>query len=268
MYLALKYIKKLLNVVFGFFLIIFLLIFAIFAVSHDSNIQDSKLQTLEKILPFSMNEKDITYNKKEEAAQTIVKNNYRSMTAGERTEVINRAKSMAEVNWTPKYDIYDDKGNFTFKKGKTYSGIPYSMDLTQAKSSEDFLNKIKDSNDLYGNDCSGYVSAAWGIKRQTTLSLYDAVKSGTPVDGKLVCQIPWEELQLGDALLVEDGKGKGHIMLYIDTDKNNSDNLNVYEQNIQTSVPYFPLPTARRDVRSKSTLIKIGYFPIRLLRTS
>jgi hypothetical protein len=32
-------------------------------------------------------------------------------------------------------------------------------------------------------------------------------------------------------LLLDDGKGKGHIMLYIDIDSKDSDRINVYEQN-------------------------------------
>ena len=68
-----------------------------------------------------------------------------------------------------------------------------------------------------------------------------------------------------DALLIDNGKGKGHIMLYINSDKKNSDNLNVYEQNISTTTPYEPIPVARKDIRSKSELMKEGYIPIRLI---
>ena len=54
-----------------------------------------------------------------------------------------------------------------------------------------------------------------------------------------------------DALFIDNGKGEGHIMLYINSDEKNSDNLNVYEQNISTTTPYEPIPVAREDIRSK-----------------
>jgi hypothetical protein len=54
-------------------------------------------------------------------------------------------------------------------------------------------------------------------------------------------------------------------MLYIDSE---NDKLNVYEQNIATAVPFNPIPVARKDVRSKSNLIKSGYIPIRLMGTT
>ena len=66
-------------------------------------------------------------------------------------------------------------------------------------------------------------------------------------------------------MLKDDGKGEGHIMLYDTTDSKNSDNLYVYEQNIATVVPLETIPVARKDVRSKSKLIKNGYMPIRLM---
>lgn len=53
-------------------------------------------------------------------------------------------------------------------------------------------------------------------------------------------------------------------MLYIGADSKNSDELNVYEQDIQTIIPFEPLPVARKDVRYKSTLMRKGYIPIRL----
>ncbi|MDP4091688.1 MAG: hypothetical protein Q8930_20790, partial [Bacillota bacterium] len=68
-----------------------------------------------------------------------------------------------------------------------------------------------------------------------------------------------------DAILIQDGRGKGHIMLFLEYDRQNSDNIIVYEQNVVSSKPYEPIPTARKDVRSKTDLIKAGYFPIRLL---
>jgi hypothetical protein len=139
------------------------------------------------------------------------------------------------------------------------------MNLYQVSSVENFLSKISNSKILYGNDCSGFVSAAWGISRQTTLTLFNAVKNDDKIQGKNVSQISWNDLEPGDALLIDNGKGDGHIMLYINSDGKNRDKLNVYEQDVQTIIPFEPLPLARKDIRYKSTLMKEGYIPIRLL---
>ena len=139
------------------------------------------------------------------------------------------------------------------------------MNYYQVSSVNDFLSKINNSKKLYGNDCSGFVSAAWGISRQTTLTLFNAVKNGSKIDGKTVSEISWNDLRSGDALLIDNGKGEGHIMLYINPDIKDGDKLNVYEQDVQTIIPFEPLPVARNDVRNKKTLMKDGYIPIRLL---
>lgn len=184
--------------------------------------------------------------------------------ANNRKDIINRAKAMVEVSWIPNYNIVDSIGHYIFLKGKTYKGIPYSMGSNQASTASEFLTHIKTSSKLYGNDCSGFVSTAWGVGRQTTLSLYKAVKNGNKIDGKSVTLISWEELKPGDALLRESGNGKGHIVLFINYDEKNNDSIHVYEQNIGTLVPFQPIPTAREDIRSKKTLEKTGYVPIRL----
>lgn len=181
-----------------------------------------------------------------------------------RVDIINRAKAMVEVSWTPNNNIVDSIGHYIFLKGKTYKGVPYSMGSTQVNTTSDFLANINKSNKLYGNDCSGFVSTAWGVSRQTTLSLYNAIKNRNKIDGKSVISISWEELKPGDAILRESGNGKGHIVLFINYDEKNNDSIHVYEQNIGTLVPFAPIPTAREDQRSKKTLQKTGYMPIRL----
>jgi hypothetical protein len=140
------------------------------------------------------------------------------------------------------------------------------MDVYQATSAKEFLKKIKDSSELYGNDCSGYVSAAWGISRQTTLTLYNAVENKEKIDGRYIKKISWDDIKPADALLLDDGKGKGHVMLYVETNENNKDELIIYEQNIVINTPNGSTPVSRKDVRSKKTLIKDGYIPIRLMK--
>ncbi|HEX9060389.1 MAG TPA: hypothetical protein VF941_09435 [Clostridia bacterium] len=260
---------------FTLFIVISLSIFALIVSpfvntksTHTDSSQNAKLPALNEKDPAKNNEQDIVKNNEkvvDNPDKSNVSNNPPAIELSPRQVVINRAKTMADVKWVPEYDIPDRKASFVFKKGKTYYGIPYSMDSYQASSADDFLAKIKGSKSLYGNDCSGFVSAAWGISRQTTLSLYNAAKRGTKVDGKSVCQIAWKDLKEGDALLLDNGNGKGHIMLFISYDPKNSDKINVYEQNIKTDIPYEPIPVAREDARSVKALKSDGYFPIRLM---
>jgi hypothetical protein len=161
--------------------------------------------------------------------------------------------------------LIEKKCSYIFIKGKTYQGVPYSEDPYQVSSPNNFLSNINNSKTLYGDDCSDLVSIAWSINRQTTFSLYNEIRNGYKIGNKYVCQISWNDLRPADALLIDNGKGQGHIMLYINSDKKSSDNLNVYEQDISTTIPYEPIPVARKDIRSKNTLMKEGYIPIRLM---
>jgi len=183
----------------------------------------------------------------------------------DRENILNRAKDMVTISWIPKYNLLDSVGHYIFLKGKRYNGIPYILGGYQVSSSNDFLSHMNKSDKLYGNDCSGFVSIAWGVSRQTTLSLYNAAKYGNKIDGKSVAIIPWEELKPGDALLLDNGYGKGHILLFINFDPKNNNSVNVYEQNVATLVPFQPVPTAREDIRSKRMLEMNGYIPIRLI---
>ncbi|MDV3427531.1 MAG: C40 family peptidase [Bacillota bacterium] len=220
------------------------------------------LNDLQLTLPFSLNKKDIIFKSEGSSVQTnAAANNTQSFSS----EVIKRAEAMVNVKWTPSYNLICEKASYTFIKGRTFYGIPYSMDFYQVTSTEDFLSKINNSKVIYGNDCSGFVSAAWGISRQTTYTLYNAMINNIKIDGKAIQQISWNDLKTGDALLLNKGSGDGHIMLYISCDDKNSDTLTVYEQNIPTAIPYEPIPAARKDVRSKSKLIGQGYIPIRLV---
>ncbi len=212
---------------------------------------------------FQLKNKDIFYNI---GNNESIDDNKESdgISASARKEILNRARAMAEVKWSPKYNLIDKHAHYIFLKGKTYCGIPYSMGAYQTSSASDFLSKINNSSILYGNDCSGFLSSAWGLSRQTTLSLFNAVKNRKKIDGRRVTEISWNDLKPGDAILRDNGKGNGHVVLYINTDDGDSDKLYVYEQNIITRIPFEPIPTARKDVRYRSTLIKQGYIPIRL----
>ncbi|MBU3160703.1 hypothetical protein KPL37_13205 [Clostridium frigoris] len=250
--MTIKSIKKI--VTYTSIITLFIIAFIMFSPKITSNTRNINQNS--KIQPFSLSNNAITYNTKvpNPCMPDVLKQ-----------KILNRAKAMTEVKWIPMHNLVEKKCSYIFIKGKTYRGVPYSMDLYQVSSPSNFLSKISKSKILYGNDCSSLVSTAWGINRQTTLSLYNHVRSGSKIGKNLVCQVSWNDLKPTDALLLDNGKGKGHIMLYINSDKENSDNLNVYEQNISTVVPFEPIPVARKDVRSKSKLIKKGYIPIRLI---
>lgn len=247
------------------FLLVVILYFSIFVIlAPNQKTVINNTITYDKITPYELNNNSITYND-DNIKNPITNSVANNLISSARQEVINKAKAMAEVKWSPRKNIIDKISKYIFLKGKTYYGIPYSMDSYQVTSANDFLSKINSTNSLIGNDCSGFVSAAWNIKRQTTLTLFCAAKNGVLVDGKVVKEISWNDIKTGDALLHDNGKGKGHIMLYVSTDTKNSDSLTVYEQNVSTLVPFQPIPVARKDTRSKTSLIKQGYFPIRLM---
>lgn len=258
-----RFIKIILNT---FIALILLLIFltVLVVLNPVQEIDNNTANNIQSVPPFQLGSNDIIYDKSNNTSDLNPNKAIINTSNDERQEILNRAKAMVEVKWTPKQNIIDKYAIYAFIKGKTYYGIPYSMDSYQITSVDDFLSRISNSSVLYGNDCSGFVSAAWGISRQTTLSVFNAVKNASKIDGKTVRKISWDELVAGDALLLDNGKGKGHIMLYIDTDSKDSDKVNVYEQNVQTIFPFQPIPVARKDVRSKSSLIKDGYIPIRL----
>lgn len=248
-----------------FILIVLAFVFIVtFTLIYKPEWNKAGLNNLQITIPFSLNKKDIIFKSEGSSAvqANAVMNNNQSFSS----ETLKRAEAMISVKWTPSCNLVCSKASYTFIKGKTYYGIPYSMDFYQIRTPEDFLSKIKKSNIIYGNDCSGFVSAAWGISRQTTYTLYNAMISKTKIDGKTIKQISWNDLKPGDALLLNKANGEGHIMLYLSCDAKNKDTLTVYEQNIQTSIPYEPIPVARKDERSKNSLISQGYVPIRLVQ--
>lgn len=274
-----KSIVKGIEVLLGIILIIMIILIVYIKLNNGKSTSNPNVERSEivKITPFNLDNNNITYNKdnsnSSNQSQEISKNENinaktnpkaNSTLSAERKAVLDRAQAMVEVKWIPKYNLSNKYASYTFVKGKTYTGIPYSMDLYQVRAVGDFLSKISESRIIYGNDCSGFVSAVWGISRQTTLTFYEAVKKHKEIDGKAVTEISWEDLKPGDAILLDNGKGKGHIILFISRDEQDKDKMNVYEQNVPTIIPFEPMPVARKDIRSMTALKKEGYFPIRL----
>jgi hypothetical protein len=238
----------------------------IFTLAYNPGGNKKSLNDIHLTIPFSLKEKDIIF--KSESSPVSQANAVMNTAQSFSSQVLKRAEAMINVKWTPTYNLVCAKASYTFVKGKIYYGVPYSMDFYQVTSPEDFLYKINNSKVIYGNDCSGFVSAAWGISRQTTYTLYNAMINKINIDGKTVQKIAWNDLKPGDALLLNKSSSEGHVMLYIGSDEKNSDNLTVYEQNVPTTVPYEPIPVARKDARSKNNLISQGYIPVRLVNAN
>ena len=269
-----KYIVKGIEFILSIVLVILLIFIMLEELSPRVKISNRNKQEGVIVETFNLDEQAIIYNSKENINNLNTSpsstpppspnTNTNNPLSADRKAVLDRAQAMVDVKWTPKYNLTNKYATYTFIKGKTYTGVPYSMDFYQVRAVGDFLSKIGDSKIIYGNDCSGFVSACWGISRQTTFTFNDAVKKQKKIDGKLVVEISWDDLKPGDALLLDNGKGKGHIVLYINTDEKDKDKMNVYEQNVPTIIPFEPMPVARKDIRSKAALKKEGYFPIRL----
>ena len=148
-----------------------------------------------------------------------------------RKKVLERAKEMVEVKWTSPITFlgWRAKASYTIKKGSTNTGIPYSQTYNQVRSGKEFKNvlskmpysyKQKMENKYitmpkYGNDCSGFVSAALGIERKTTRSLPNCTK-----------QISYNDLKPGDII----NKAGSHVILFAGWADALKTKMNVYEQ--------------------------------------
>lgn len=164
--------------------------------------------------------------------------------------IIKRARDMTYVKWMPPQDISMWNSNEKFQKGRIYEGIPYTWSTNQVRSSKEFLKELSSKNSLefienncegpnYGNDCSGFVSAAWNIPRCTTRDIEKYTK-----------HISFEQLKPGDALLTDD-----HIILFSNWNEVNHSSLTAYEQ-----TP----PKARMHTFLVTYLKSKNYQPIRL----
>ncbi|AAM25871.1 hypothetical protein M2349_002388 [Caldanaerobacter subterraneus subsp. tengcongensis MB4] len=167
-----------------------------------------------------------------------------------RDYVVDKAKRMVDVSWTPSQNLTGWLGRYTFTKGVTYKGIPYSQTPNQ-RDEIGFLQSLNNAADFYvpytdpngrimpryGSDCSGFVSFAWGISRQTTWSFLQGIKNGTykkvgsynvdnPTSSELLTS--YLQLQRGDAVVNE-----GHTFLIAYNDKTNK-KVYAYEQ-----TPYY-----------------------------
>ncbi len=148
-----------------------------------------------------------------------VSNKYVSLTENisqTRKDILARAEEMINFTWTTKkaFNTWQGStvnGSSTFKANTTYTGMPYTQSGNQMRSGTQFKQKIAAATGsltttasgktcpLYGNDCSGFVSAAWGISRHTTRTLPEVSR-----------EITYNELLPGDIL----NKAGSHVVLF------------------------------------------------------
>lgn len=137
----------------------------------------------------------------------------------ERLEIKNRAADMVSLIWRPTSNLVGWNGEMTFYANEYYWGIPYSQTPNQVDT-DGFTASMSNSNfyttyvrvnkdgsttsmPMYGNDCSGFVSFAWGIFRTTTATFI-----GYPSIGD------YSNLESGDAVVYRNNeKNEGHIIL-------------------------------------------------------
>lgn len=202
--------------------------------------------------------------------------------------ILERARKMCSLTWTPQNNLAGWKAKYTFKKGVTYKGIPYSQTEYQ-KNDASFSPLVKNKDfyskytrfDItmpkYGNDCSGFVSFCWGLGRNTTYTFFEGLRKtnkdfkhlwdkilqvgsynvNNPSESDL--KAAYKQLKPGDALLTYKN---GHIMLYW---KQDGDYFVFYEQTPNTSIcPDQPYPTCRVIRRKITDLARQAYMPIRL----
>ncbi|MEO3946382.1 hypothetical protein [Gorillibacterium sp. CAU 1737] len=164
--------------------------------------------------------------------------------ASDRTTVVDKAKGMVNMTWTPTKDVRGWKNNTTFKANTKYTGMPYSQTenqkdkdgFTKAMSATDFYTNYTRFDIImprYGNDCSGFVSFAWGISRQTTSGFVSGIQDGTyakvgtynsSTPTKADLKAAYKKLAAGDAVVKS-----GHTFLIASNDTTNS-KVYAYEQ--------------------------------------
>lgn len=153
-----------------------------------------------------------------------------SGTSEERAEIIEKSTAMVYLKWKPTSNLTGWRAKTIYQSGTTYTGIPYSQTIYQvdengfasAMSKSDFYTSYFDSNGVeiprYGNDCSGFVSFAWGISRTTTYGFYNNYESIGD----------YSNLRTGDAVVYRNSNA-GHIKLIMHNCPEPSENVSYNE---------------------------------------
>lgn len=164
--------------------------------------------------------------------------------------IVKRAYQQVQIAWTPLKNLdgyINSKGKLTktYKKGVTYYGIPYGQLVDSGKyvphgaSFDTFLNSVNTSDSVfytkrgsygkkdstyYGNDCSAFVSYAYGLPRMTTSTIAKSDKF-KKVSGNQV-----KNAQIGDCF----NEGGNHVELITNMVYDEEKNLKSIEVSEQT----------------------------------
>ncbi|GEM_PF-2601590 len=105
-----------------------------------------------------------------------------------RSEILSKANQMIDGAWTPQHNQRgwtSSRSPYHFYAGRTYHGVLYSQN-NPVEDWDEFRSRIRTARAYYGywsggrwynklgNDCSGFVSIAWGMPgRYTTVGFYN-----------------------------------------------------------------------------------------------
>lgn len=200
-----------------------------------------------------------------------------ALSAGQQN-IVDRALEQVNVRWTPLTTVngfYSNTDPLTiFYAGVTYNGIPYGQQVSSgtwvpnSTSIDTFLNAVNTPGSLfytargrygdmnstyYANDCSSFVSYAYGLPRMTT-SGFARSSLFTRVDGNNIYNA-----EVGDCF----NRAASHIELI--TAMNYDANGNLVSVEVSEQTP----PKARTVIYTPSevqSLINTGYTLLRYIR--
>ncbi|MGI6401189.1 MAG: 3-keto-disaccharide hydrolase [Thermoguttaceae bacterium] len=174
-----------------------------------------------------------------------------------RAKVVDYMRAAASIEWTPTEDIpyWNPEQSFSFKKGETYYGIPYTQ-FSRNNNLDSFkaqLNTIdgatyyvgpSEFDNYKGSDCSASVSNAWKhadpefpslLTRRMIpdrpkevvavgkydLNHYDSTPKIVKENGFETMKAAYSQLKPGDAVLMHYDYD-GHVMLVLQNEPENS----------------------------------------------
>ncbi len=159
-----------------------------------------------------------------------------------RQQALNNALAMINYEWSLQNDliIWQNVRNKvlepirTYPKGKTVTGIIYTQSPTQTNLAQfqsaltkpdfftvhyeiEYTTGKQRAMPQYGNDCSGFVSFAWGLNRYTTSTFLKAIRNGIfKKVGNYNLDAPSRQDLLNSYALMKPGDAlikPGHVML-------------------------------------------------------
>jgi len=97
-----------------------------------------------------------------------------------RETMLRRASEMTNFSWTPYKQIKNQTSpNYpylTYSPGTVYDGEPYCFYSIPAQNWSDFYSAVNNTtggNTVYGNECSSFVSIAWGLPKRYNTTAFD-----------------------------------------------------------------------------------------------